>query len=222
MFKYFRCLIPSFNNSKSIIPSGLHLAKVVDIYDGDTITVNIYYCKNVFEYSIRLARIDTPELKYKGLNKETENSNDPKIQKLKELRQKGKDARGRLKELIAECPDNLVYVNCIKKEKYGRILGEVYPAVLSGCFCSLIQGAKSFNQILLDEKIAEPYSGGSRDLGTLSPGCALSNIYYNISYMYSRISIIIYYHKQKKYLFVYNPLFAHARRLCVIIYLFLI
>jgi endonuclease YncB( thermonuclease family) len=140
------------------------LAKVIKVYDGDTITVNIYYCKNVFEYQIRLARIDTPELKYKGLNKDTENSDDPRIIELKKLRESGFKAKSRLEQLIAECPDNLIYIDCLKKEKFGRILGEVYPTVVGCCFATLDRGKKSFNQILLDENLAKPYNGGNRDV----------------------------------------------------------
>ena len=163
MFRLFNHKLNS--PSKSITPIGLYLAKVVNVYDGDTITVNIYYCKNVFEYQVRLSGIDTPELKYKGLNKDTENSNDPRIIELKKLREAGFKAKLRLEQLIAQCPDNLIYVDCIKKEKYGRLLGEIYPAIIVGCcFATLQQGKKSFNQILLDENLAKPYNGGSRDI----------------------------------------------------------
>lgn len=168
MFKIFSCCLFRSVNPKlftipqSILPNGLHIARVIDIYDGDTITVSILHHKTNFEYNIRFARIDTPELKYKGLNKKTENNDDPEIKKLKELRAQGQKARDRLIYLISECPNNIVYVDCKGKEKYGRILAEVYPAIAS---CSGVTcGEKSFNQILLDEKLAKPYDGGNRTI----------------------------------------------------------
>jgi micrococcal nuclease len=128
-------------------------ARVVNIYDGDTITAIIelhpgYYC----QFKFRMNGIDTPEIK-----------GEDKAMALK--------ARNRVIYLITSQDVSLfsprtikeflnsnfyiVYVRCFHFEKYGRVLADIYTT-------SDIERTKSINQILLEEGLAKPYFGGKK------------------------------------------------------------
>ncbi len=83
-------------------------AKVVYIYDGDTITVDIDLGLKVFVHGekIRLNRIDTPELRG-------------------DERPEGLEARDYLRSILM---NKEIFIETIKdrKGKYGRYLGEIY------------------------------------------------------------------------------------------------
>jgi len=85
--------------------------KVVKVYDGDTITIasklNNSSDPTIYRFSIRLAGIDTPELK--GSN--------PQEKKM------ALDVRNVLSELIM---NKAVMIRNLHTEKYGRILADVY------------------------------------------------------------------------------------------------
>lgn len=82
-------------------------AKLLSIYDGDTITVLIDLGLETFtKEKIRFARINTPELRSRNL----------------EEKKLGKEAKELLKSILTdEC-----YVKTTKRGKYGRWIGEVY------------------------------------------------------------------------------------------------
>lgn len=124
--------------------------KVVDIYDGDTCTLILPFNDKPYKFNVRLAEIDTCELKSKYLiNKDL-----------------GIKARDRLLELITgkininskkdikellNTNNYILNVKCGKYDKYGRLL------------CWLYEKDKlnnlSFNQILVNEKLAYNYNG---------------------------------------------------------------
>jgi endonuclease YncB( thermonuclease family) len=81
-------------------------AKVVDIYDGDTITVKFFFGNQLIQYKCRLLGIDTPEIKSKDEEK-------------KKLAIK---ARDRLRELIL---NKVVELDVREFDKYGRLLGVI-------------------------------------------------------------------------------------------------
>jgi endonuclease YncB( thermonuclease family) len=151
-----------FSTPMSIIPIGRHMARVLSVYDGDTIKVAIVHYGTTYSYTIRLSEIDTPELKYKGLNIKTEMNNTNDIKILKGLRKIGFAAKDRVERIIADCPRSIVVVNCIETEKYGRLLAEVYPTTTE-C-CGVASTNKSINKMLLDEGYATSYSGDKRSI----------------------------------------------------------
>jgi endonuclease YncB( thermonuclease family) len=125
------------------------VAKVVDIYDGDTLTCVFYKFKKCYRFTVRLAGIDTCELSSKN-------------------REQGLRARMRLYELVSKdttpidihIPRKnlrqklgesrcLVRLICGKFDKYGRLLVQLYE----------VNGIKSVNDILVVEKLAYPYFG---------------------------------------------------------------
>ena len=104
-------------------------AKIIDVYDGDTVTANVELGFNVsMEIKIRLYGIDTPEVR--GEEKEL-----------------GLKSKARLESLIL---DKTVIIKTYKdkKEKYGRWLADIYENK---------ESEKSVNQILLSEGLAKSY-----------------------------------------------------------------
>lgn len=116
---------------------------VIKVYDGDTITVAFYDNGCPYKCRVRLAGIDTPELK--GANV----SNDEKFC-AKYVRQKLEDAILH-KQLVAQCEQRL--------DKYGRVLAVLY---LNDVWESKNHAIKSVNQWLIDKEYAQPYDGGAK------------------------------------------------------------
>lgn len=108
-------------------------AKVMDVYDGDTITVQTRLSKNerIFRYKVRINGIDTPEIRG-GTGLET---------------QAAIRARDELKRLICH---KMVRLHCHKEEKYGRLLADVYV------------GSHSVADIMVKKGLAVWYNGGTK------------------------------------------------------------
>ena len=135
------------------LETNVYNAKVLDIYDGDTVTCAIYIFDKYYKFNVRLAGIDTCELKSKN-------------------REQGLRARMRLYELIAKNDSSGIDINIARKnlrqkmkeskclvilrcgsfDKYGRLLGWLYHV-------EDLEMAKSFNDILVNEKLAYVYFG---------------------------------------------------------------
>lgn len=109
-------------------------AKVVKIYDADTIHCVFFINGKAFKFKVRLSGIDTAERK----------STDPAE------REWSRRAIQRMYDLIGR---DLVFLKCHRWDKYGRLLGEIYHDQ---------QKIKSYNQILLDEGYAYAYDGDKR------------------------------------------------------------
>lgn len=111
--------------------------KVIDVYDGDTIVVAMEVFSSVSAFRLRLAHINTPELKPPA---STINRDDVII--------KAKSA----KEFLARAVlGKIVYVEILGFEKYGRLLAEVYMNEYDQV---------TVNQRLLKAGHATPYEGG--------------------------------------------------------------
>jgi len=96
------------NSVKELSLDGeLKLAKVVSVYDGDTIRIVFPLNNKLYKWNCRLCRIDTPELRTKNI-----------------LEKKyGFQVRDKLRERIL---NKLVNIKCGKFDKYGRLLIEIY------------------------------------------------------------------------------------------------
>jgi micrococcal nuclease len=81
-------------------------AKVVSVYDGDTVHVVFYYFDRFYNWTSRIAHVDTPELRTKNL----------------EEKKKGYEVRDKLRELIL---DKIVQLTCHEFDKYGRLLIDI-------------------------------------------------------------------------------------------------
>jgi endonuclease YncB( thermonuclease family) len=140
----------------------IKFGKVVKVYDGDTVTVAtlIKGDPHIYKFSVRLARIDAPELR-------TRNDVEKKAAII---------VRDRLDEFIGGkmvCLENVGY------DKYGRILAEVYllkvPSIevkrrsywskhtLDMGDMACIEKI-NVSEWLLSEKLVVPYGGGTKEV----------------------------------------------------------
>jgi micrococcal nuclease len=113
-------------------------AKVLHVYDGDTITVAIPLLGSVFKWKCRMIGIDTPEIRTRNLSE----------------KRMGLLARDALRELVA---DKIVSLECGKFDKYGRLLAIVHVYDESGT--NIVANA---NQWMLQQGLARTYDGGKR------------------------------------------------------------
>jgi micrococcal nuclease len=81
-------------------------AKVVSVYDGDTVHVVFHYFDKFYKWTCRISHVDTPELRTKDA----------------EEKKKGYEARDKLRELIL---GKTVQLSCYEFDKYGRLLVEI-------------------------------------------------------------------------------------------------
>ena len=133
------------------------IARVVDIYDGDTCTIVMKFNNIYNKFTVRLNGIDTCEMKAKSIDN----------------KKKAYLARDRLISLITNTivpSDGLPRKNirellnrdvyliniCITgTDKYGRLLGNLYSL-------DDITKTRSFSSVLLAEKLAYAYDGGTK------------------------------------------------------------
>lgn len=144
------CTARTFNKQR-------RLAKVVQVYDGDTITVvtRLDSTEQFRQYKLRLVGLDTPELKPSQATPH------------RDLHaQAGAAVRD---YLLAQMPiGSLVEIDFVKEEKFGRLLGTVWLIREIGapeCFfycCStdlLYYRTDNINQWLLNRGYAKPFTG---------------------------------------------------------------
>ena len=107
--------------------------KVVKVYDGDTITIGFYMMGNEIPYRmpVRLLGIDTPEMRDKNV----------------ETKARAKVAQ---QFLSSQVLGKIVQLRNLGKEKYGRLLADVY--------CDDVH----INQLMIDTGNAVAYFGGTK------------------------------------------------------------
>jgi endonuclease YncB( thermonuclease family) len=108
--------------------------KVISVYDGDTITILIKNNGVIYKEKCRLTGIDTPEMR--GGTVES-----------KKLALKAKDY------VVDKVLNKIVRIKCGKFEKFGRLLGTVYPNGLK---------KESLNDELIRLGHAYAYDGGTK------------------------------------------------------------
>ena len=101
--------VSEFNFNKQV-----KVCRVIDVYDGDTITVIFEHFGVFNKWKVRLLGINTPELRPSR-----------SIENRDEIIEKAKQARDFLKSLIMN-PNQLIYLECFDFDSFGRILGNVY------------------------------------------------------------------------------------------------
>jgi len=137
-------------------------ARVVNMYDGDTITCVLHLFGSFYKFSTRLSDIDTCEMKSK--NEETKSLACKAHNRLIQLITKSKTqlsldvSKKEVKKLFS---DNTFCVTllCDDFDKYGRLLAWVFP---DSCDESSCDKANSFNHTLLREKLAYSYGGATK------------------------------------------------------------
>ena len=117
------------------------LAKVVDVYDGDSCQVVFEHNRLINRWNVRMHGYDTPEMRPRKT-----------VENRLEIIEKAKAARDYLKSLIMN-EDQLIYIKCHDFDKYGRVLGEIY----------LNQGdSKSVNELMVENGYGYTYHGGKK------------------------------------------------------------
>jgi len=128
------------NDIKLYKLTGNYRAKVVDVYDGDTITIIIINKCGFEKHKLRLYGIDTPEMKPL--------LSDPNRD---EIKQKALESKTKLSELIL---NKIITVELMGTEKYGRLLGNVYT--------SYMYSKININKYMVDNNYAYEYFGGTK------------------------------------------------------------
>lgn len=121
----------SFNNCKT-------LAKIVEVYDGDTCTIVFFLNKRIIKYKCRMLGYDSPEMKPL---KSIENRN--------EIIEKAKNARNFFISLLKES-DFIVDITMGKFDKYGRILA------------TMSNKMGNINELMIQNGHGVPYDGGTK------------------------------------------------------------
>lgn len=123
---------PTLEDCVEYIPTA---GVVVSVYDGDTFTLAVWNneIQKWTKWSVRVARVDCPELR-------TKNPNEKQI---------ALKAKTFVEERILH---KRVELKNVSREKYGRILADVFVA----------NEPKSINDLLIQNRLAVPYDGGTK------------------------------------------------------------
>ena len=120
----------------------MKLCKVVDIYDGDTCRVVFNHNGNINKWNIRMNGYDSPEMRPSR-----------SLENRLEIKAKAVESKNFLKSLVANSPEQLVFIKCGGFDKYGRLLGELYVNQ---------DDEKSVNQQMIDNNYGYEYHGGTK------------------------------------------------------------
>lgn len=134
------CLLKKTNNIALYKLKGNFRCKVVDVYDGDTVTIVLYNKLGYEKHKLRMYGYDSPEMKPR--------LNSPNRE---EEIKKAKDAKQYLSNLVL---NKIVKFESMGYDKYGRLLGKLYLLNL----CS----EQELNQLMIDLGHGYPYFGGTK------------------------------------------------------------
>lgn len=131
------------------------LARVVSVYDGDTMTLVIPFKGDCYKFNCRLAGIDTCEIKSKvQKNKDTAVQARNRLLQLMGLDVKELNAaytRSQIQKMLSDTV-TLVNIDCYDFDKYGRVLVDVYDKTRT----------TNIVRCLLEEKLAYKYDGTTK------------------------------------------------------------
>ena len=107
-YKHRSLLNATKENTKLFSLAGnKYVAKCIDVYDGDSITVVFKFNGKYQQFKIRMMGYDTPEIRSKNL----------------EEKEYGKRAKKALEDKIL---NKIINLECHEFDKYGRLLATVY------------------------------------------------------------------------------------------------
>lgn len=119
---------------------GNYRCKVVDVYDGDTVTIVLYNKFSYEKHKLRMYGYDSPEMKPR-LDKENRDD---------EIR-KAKLAKEFLTDLLL---NKIVEFESMGYDKYGRLLGKLY--IINYC------DKQEVNMLMIDKGHGYAYFGGTK------------------------------------------------------------
>jgi endonuclease YncB( thermonuclease family) len=131
-------------------------AKIVYVYDGDTVHIVIKFNDVLTRFNCRLFGIDTKEMKSTNIT-DKEIAIQARNYLINKLNCVDVDLnninKNNIKDLCANSK-KLVWVNCLEFDKYGRLLIEIKDTP---------QSTKTYNQELIDLGLAYAYYGGTKN-----------------------------------------------------------
>lgn len=159
----------NYNNTEFFSLNGISCeCRIVDILDGDTLTVIIPVHNFYYKFIIRLYGIDTCEIKSKN----------------NFLHNKGIDAKNKVISLLCTAnninpfyctnlskndikeffKNNFIkaHIKCLHFDKFGRTLAEIFLPKKQESTESTDKSILSLSNILLNEKLAYPYFGDTK------------------------------------------------------------
>ena len=128
------------NTEHMSLENNVYHAKIVHIYDGDTMHVVFKEFGSFYRWTCRIVGVDTPELR-------TRNEHEKAL---------GYKVRDILREKLL---DKIVKIKCEKFDKYGRLLIDVYiPDEMKSEEIKI----EMLSEWLIDNKYAYEYDGGTK------------------------------------------------------------
>ena len=131
-------------------------ARVVDVYDGDTLTCVLPVFDRMYRFQVRMMGIDTCEIRSKNpANKERAiRARDRLIQLVTGGAANQRGMSKKEIDALFEREVHLVWLHCLEFDKYGRLLGAVYASDHAG--------AEPFSDVLVRERLAYSYTGDTK------------------------------------------------------------
>ena len=133
------------------------VAKIVDIYDADTVTVALKLEGKVIRMPVRIKGLDTPEIRPKKTNshrllekRAAKRSRDAVVAMCTGVPVRGGQTRRSIRAILGAC-EKLERLEPYGFDKYGRILGDIR-----------LEDGISLRDRLLSEGWARAYGGGTR------------------------------------------------------------
>ena len=127
------------------------LAKVLDIYDGDTITITIKVDEEYCRINCRLSGIDSPELR----SQDEAEKNAAKLSRshlsflLLNEKMKTDITREEIRKICGTL-NSIVTIKCLEFDKYGRLLVEIW------------NNSININEKMVEDGFAGKYDGGTK------------------------------------------------------------
>ena len=140
------CLKRQTNKIPIYSLKGHFRCKVVDVYDGDTVTIVLYVNGEYQKHKLRMYGYDSPEMHPRKniINRDY-------------VIQKATLAKDFMKDLVL---DKICIFESMGYDKYGRLLGNLYLS-------ELYMKGKCVNFIMLENKHGYEYSGGTKRKNTM-------------------------------------------------------
>lgn len=139
------------NVQKRTFKDEMRLVKVINVYDGDTITIvtKLDTNENYRSYKFRLHGLDTPEIK----PRKNIEDRDLHIAAAKAVK----------KALENRVLNRVVFVKFMEEEKFGRLMGYLHDVQEENCIPQMLSPAEqSINDWLIAEKLALPFTGATK------------------------------------------------------------
>jgi len=119
---------------------GSYCCKVVDVYDGDTVTIILINRGQFEKYKLRMYGYDSPEMKPLK-----------SITNREEIKNKAKIAKDFLSILVL---NKICEFKSMGNDKYGRLLGNLYIKINDNNIC--------INELMIKTNHGYPYTGGTK------------------------------------------------------------